>query len=89
MCVGMFRTYVLIIQHTIYIKDLYTSATVLLMARLFPKIKQAIGEDYLTESWSKCLSCLSEYQSYSESAKWCFESLSELNKIAFQSNDGK
>ena len=59
------------------------------MARLFPKIKQAIGEDYLTESWSKCLSCLSEYQSYSESAKWCFESLSELNKIAFQSNDGK
>ncbi|KAI7849795.1 fungal-specific transcription factor domain-containing protein [Circinella umbellata] len=68
---------------------LYTSATVLLMARLFPKIKQAIGEDYLTESWDKCLSCLSRYQSYSESAKWCFESLSELNKIAFQSNDGK
>ncbi|KAI9497290.1 fungal-specific transcription factor domain-containing protein [Zychaea mexicana] len=64
-------------------------STVLLMARLFPKIKQAIGEDYLIESWGKCLNCLSEYQSYSDSAKWCYESLSELDKMAFQSNDGK
>ncbi|OZJ01593.1 hypothetical protein BZG36_05466 [Bifiguratus adelaidae] len=68
---------------------LYTSATVLLMARLFPKIKCAIGEDRLIESWDKCLGCLGEYQSHSGWAKRCYEFVKDLDKLAFQTNHGE
>jgi hypothetical protein len=58
------------------------------MARLLPKMKQAIGENKLIESWNKCLGCLEEYQSYSGSAKCCYESLKELDRLAFQNDNG-
>lgn len=63
-----------------FLQDLYTAATVLLMARLFPKIRDVIGEGSLLTSWNECLDCLHEYQSYGESAKKCYEYLSELDK---------
>ncbi|CAO0793285.1 unnamed protein product [Mucor circinelloides] len=57
---------------------LYTAATVLLMARLFPKIRDVIGEESLLSSWNECLRCMDEYQHYSVSAKKCYSYLSEL-----------
>ncbi|KAF1796350.1 fungal-specific transcription factor domain-containing protein [Mucor lusitanicus] len=57
---------------------LYTAATVLLMARLFPKIRDVIGEESLLSSWNECLRCMGEYQHYSVSAKKCYSYLSEL-----------
>ncbi|CEP11903.1 hypothetical protein [Parasitella parasitica] len=57
---------------------LYTAATVLLMARLFPKIRDVIGHDSLLSSWNECLRCMNEYQHYSVSAKKCYSYLSEL-----------
>ncbi|OZJ01854.1 hypothetical protein BZG36_05335 [Bifiguratus adelaidae] len=68
---------------------LYTSATVLLMARLLPKIKCAIGEDRLIESWDKCLGCLGENQSHSGWAKRCYEFVKDLDKLAFQTKHGE
>ncbi|KAK4511983.1 uncharacterized protein ATC70_003982 [Mucor velutinosus] len=57
---------------------LYTAATVLLMARLFPKIRDVIGEESLLLSWNECLRCMGEYQHYSASDKKCYSYLSEL-----------
>jgi hypothetical protein len=58
------------------------------MARLFPKIKQSIGEEKIVDSWNKCLVCLSNYSSYSSTAKRCYEYMIDLDKVAFQNNSG-
>ncbi|KAI8640257.1 fungal-specific transcription factor domain-containing protein [Parasitella parasitica] len=68
---------------------LYTAATVLLMARLFPKIRDVIGHDSLLSSWNECLRCMKEYQHYSVSAKKCYAYLSELENHVWAATHGK
>lgn len=59
------------------------------MARLFPKIRDVIGEESLLSSWNECLRCMDEYQHYSVSAKKCYSYLSELENHVWAATHGK
>lgn len=57
------------------------------MARLFPKVRDVVGEESLLQSWNDCLSSMSQYQDH-ESARNCYRYFSELDKHVWAARNG-
>lgn len=80
---------VLINTNCTFTKDIFTAASIILLAELSPSIIMVVTKESLVKSWEKCYSCFEYLKLYNVAAERCAQSLLLIRSKCLAAVSGK